>query len=68
VINTAHGEGARDEDFAIRRAAVERGVPCFSSLDTAAAVLAALRGSALDSAMRRFSDYRRSPPAHRAVA
>ncbi|MBI3743897.1 MAG: ATP-grasp domain-containing protein, partial [Chloroflexi bacterium] len=40
VINTAHGGRAPLRDgFHIRRAAVERRIPCFTSLDTAAAAI-----------------------------
>lgn len=40
VINsTTHGRVQESDGFAIRRAAVEYGIPCFTSLDTAAALL-----------------------------
>ncbi len=43
VINTEGQAGAAIRDgFAIRRAAVERGIPCFTSLDTVQALIAAL--------------------------
>ncbi|HEX9057358.1 MAG TPA: carbamoyl-phosphate synthase large subunit [Ktedonobacterales bacterium] len=52
VINTITGgrgpirEGIEIQDgFQIRRAAVESGIPCLTSLDTARAVVAALRGA-----------------------
>ncbi|MDP4127187.1 MAG: carbamoyl-phosphate synthase large subunit [Bacillota bacterium] len=40
VVNTTtHGRIQESDGFAIRRAAVEHGIPCFTSLDTAAALL-----------------------------
>lgn len=40
VVNTTtHGRVQESDGFAIRRAAVEHGIPCFTSLDTAAALL-----------------------------
>mgnify|MGYP001031360642 FL=1 len=44
VINTpTHGRRETSDGFKIRRAAVEHGIPCMTSLDTAAALLAAVR-------------------------
>ena len=43
VINTVtHGQQVKRDGFIIRRAAVENGIPCFTSLDTVRAYLAAL--------------------------
>jgi len=43
VLNTTtHGRVQASDGFAIRRAAVEHGIPCFTSLDTAAALLLVL--------------------------
>lgn len=43
VVNTTtHGRIQESDGFAIRRAAVEHGIPCFTSLDTAAALLQVL--------------------------
>jgi len=43
VVNTTtHGRVQQSDGFAIRRAAVEHGIPCFTSLDTAAALLQVL--------------------------
>lgn len=43
VVNTTtHGRVQESDGFAIRRAAVENGIPCFTSLDTAAALLQVL--------------------------
>lgn len=39
VNSTTHGRVQESDGFAIRRAAVEYGIPCFTSLDTAAALL-----------------------------
>ena len=46
VINTPGRDGAAVQDgFTIRRAAVERGIPCITSLDTARAIVRAARFS-----------------------
>jgi carbamoyl-phosphate synthase large subunit len=43
VLNTTtHGRKTASDGFAIRRAAVEQGIPCFTSLDTAEALLQVL--------------------------
>lgn len=43
VLNTTtHGRKIASDGFAIRRTAVEQGIPCFTSLDTAAAWLQVL--------------------------
>ncbi|EHQ91508.1 carbamoyl-phosphate synthase large subunit [Desulfosporosinus youngiae] len=43
VVNTTtHGRLQESDGFAIRRAAVEHGIPCFTSLDTAGALLQVL--------------------------
>ena len=43
VLNTTtHGRVQESDGFAIRRAAVEHGIPCFTSMDTAAALLQVL--------------------------
>jgi len=43
VLNTTtHARAQASDGFAIRRAAVEHGIPCFTSLDTAAALLLVL--------------------------
>jgi carbamoyl-phosphate synthase large subunit len=45
VVNTITGERTPLRDgFAIRRAAAEKGIPCFTSLDTIRAVVEALTG------------------------
>jgi carbamoyl-phosphate synthase large subunit len=50
VINTMEGRqtGTLRDGFHIRRAAVERRIPCFTSIDTAAAAASALVGGGLD--------------------
>jgi carbamoyl-phosphate synthase large subunit len=50
VINTMEGRqtGTLRDGFHIRRAAVERRIPCFTSVDTARAAAAALVGGGLD--------------------
>jgi len=43
VVNTTtHGRVQESDGFAIRRAAVEHGIPCFTNLDTAGALLQVL--------------------------
>ena len=45
VINTPHGGNRTESDgFKIRRCTVERNIPCFTSLDTAKALLSSLTG------------------------
>ncbi len=46
VINTPEGEQTATlrDGFQIRRAAAERRIPCFTSIDTASAAVAALAG------------------------
>ena len=63
VVNTVTGNRIPLRDgFQIRRAAAERRVPCFTSLDTArAAVEALVNGSQLYSAQP-ISDYRGKEP------
>ena len=64
VVNTVTGGGVPLRDgFQIRRAAAEKRMPCFTSLDTArAAVEALVNGSQIYSAQP-LSDYRRKEPA-----
>jgi len=64
VVNTISGGRAPLRDgFEIRRAAAERRIPCFTSLDTArAAVEALVNGSQVYSAQP-LPDYRRKEPA-----
>jgi carbamoyl-phosphate synthase large subunit len=64
VINTPTIGRAVDRDgFLIRRAAVEARVPCLTSLDTALAVVTALRASARTYDVAPLSSYRASAPA-----
>ena len=42
VINTGYSGSAMRDGFQIRRAAVERGIPCFTSLDTVRALVETL--------------------------
>ena len=59
VINTPTLGRTVDRDgFLIRRAAVESRVPCLTSLDTALAVVTALRASALTYDVAPLSAYR----------
>lgn len=48
VNTTTHGRVQESDGFAIRRAAVEHGIPCFTSLDTAAALLQVLESISPD--------------------
>jgi len=49
------------DGFEIRRAAVEARVPCLTSLDTALAVVTALRASAQSYSVAPLSEYRSAP-------
>jgi carbamoyl-phosphate synthase large subunit len=64
VVNTPTlGKTVDRDGFLIRRAAVEARVPCLTSLDTALAVVAALRASAVSYDVAPLSDYRSPIPA-----
>ena len=59
VINTPTlGKTVDRDGFLIRRAAVEARVPCLTSLDTALAVVTALRASAMTTNIAPLADYR----------
>ncbi|HET8570226.1 MAG TPA: carbamoyl-phosphate synthase large subunit [Candidatus Limnocylindria bacterium] len=59
VVNTpTFGKDIDRDGFLIRRAAVEARVPCLTSLDTALAVVQALRASAVSYAVAPLSEYR----------
>ncbi len=62
VINTVTG-GRRvlQDGFEIRRAAAERGLPCFTSLDTVRAVLDSLEGDHMGYSVRPMSEYLAEP-------
>jgi len=61
VINTPTLGRTVDRDgFLIRRAAVEARVPCLTSLDTALAVVTALRASAVTTTVAPLAEYRTS--------
>ena len=69
VINTPTLGRTVDRDgFLIRRAAVEARVPCLTSLDTALAVVTALRASALTYDVAPLSAYREAAPTGTAQA
>jgi len=69
VINTPTLGRTVDRDgFLIRRAAVEARVPCLTSLDTALAVVTALRASAITCDVAPLSAYRSAPTAGTAQA
>jgi carbamoyl-phosphate synthase large subunit len=59
VINTMEGRqtGTLRDGFHIRRAAVERRIPCFTSIDTARAAASALVGGGLDYNVRPLDGY-----------
>ncbi|MBI4304847.1 MAG: hypothetical protein HY678_00870, partial [Chloroflexi bacterium] len=58
VVNTVTGERRPLHDgFYIRRAAAERRIPCFTSLDTARAAVESLRETAQTYNVRRMSEY-----------
>jgi carbamoyl-phosphate synthase large subunit len=63
VINTPTLGRTVDRDgFLIRRAAVEARVPCLTSLDTALAVVTALRASAVTHSVAPLAEYRAQEP------
>jgi carbamoyl-phosphate synthase large subunit len=68
VVNTlTHGEEPRRDGFRIRREAVEHGIPCITSLDTATALAQVVEaqktwGSAVVYAVQDFQKYERSSP------
>ncbi|HKC90213.1 MAG TPA: ATP-grasp domain-containing protein, partial [Candidatus Limnocylindria bacterium] len=63
VINTpTQGKTVDRDGFLIRRAAVEARVPCLTSLDTALAVVTALRASAITSNIAPLAEYRALEP------
>jgi carbamoyl-phosphate synthase large subunit len=60
VINTPGSDHRTVADgFAIRRAAVEAGIPCLTSLDTATAIGQAMRAAAAGYTVQPLADYRR---------
>jgi len=63
VINTPTlGKTVDRDGFLIRRAAVEARVPCLTSLDTALAVVTALRASAVTTTVAPLAEYRALEP------
>jgi carbamoyl-phosphate synthase large subunit len=63
VINTPTlGKTVDRDGFLIRRAAVEARVPCLTSLDTALAVVTALRASAITTNVAPLAEYRALEP------
>ncbi len=61
VINTPGRDHRTVSDgFEIRRAAVEAGIPCLTSLDTAGAVVQALREAVGAYSVQPLADYRRA--------
>ncbi len=59
VLNTiSGGRGPIQDGFQIRRAAVERRIPCYTSLDTARAAVESLLQGAQAYSVRRLPDYR----------
>ena len=67
VVNTVTGDRATLQDgFAIRRAAVERRIPVFTSLDTARSAAESLVNGVGDFAVRPIHEYREAPEPSRA--
>ena len=58
----AGGQGFKD-GFEIRRAAVERRIPCLTSLDTAAALLESAAGAPGEMEVRTIDEWRSGVPA-----
>ncbi len=64
VVNTVTGEQIPMRDgFYIRRAAAERRIPCFTSIDTARAAVDALANNSLSYQVQPLPDYRNKRPA-----
>jgi carbamoyl-phosphate synthase large subunit len=69
VINTPEGRytGTLRDGFYIRRAATEKRIPCFTSVDTARAAVealtASLRGEGASYQVRPLAEYRAGAPA-----
>jgi len=64
VVNTTTGGHAPQRDgFYIRRAAAEKHIPCFTSLDTVRAAVETLSPSALTYTVQPLPDYRNKRPA-----
>ena len=63
VVNTLSGSEAAPmrDGFYIRRSAVERRIPCFTSLDTARTALEAVQGGGLRYTIQRHQDYLEKP-------
>ena len=59
VINTGYSGTALRDGFHIRRAAVERGIPCFTSLDTVRALVEALEKREKGYQVATIGQYRR---------
>jgi len=58
VVNTVTGErGPLSDGFEIRRAAVEKRIPCFTSLDTVKAVVDSLQGGEQTFSVKPMPDY-----------
>ena len=63
VVNTITGGHVPLRDgFEIRRSATEKRIPCFTSLDTLAALTEALAGGEQNYSVRPLADYRRAEP------
>ena len=61
VVNTVTGDREVLQDgFAIRRAATEARIPCFTSLDTARAAVESMVGSGADYSIKPLPEYRNS--------
>ncbi len=71
VVNTLAGESARTDQlrdgFEIRRTAVERRIPCFTSLDTARVVAECLASGALSYGVRTVQEYWSFDPATKRI-
>ncbi|MDP2719264.1 MAG: carbamoyl-phosphate synthase large subunit [Dehalococcoidia bacterium] len=63
VLNTTTGDRTPLRDgFEIRRAAVEKGIPCYTSLDTARAVAETMSNDVLSFNIQPLRDYLEKPP------
>jgi carbamoyl-phosphate synthase large subunit len=58
IVNTDSGErGPKSDGFEIRRAAIEKRIPCYTSLDTIRAVANAIKNGELTFSVQRMRDY-----------
>jgi carbamoyl-phosphate synthase large subunit len=68
VINTPRGRGARTDGWEIRRAAVERGIPCITTMTGASAAARAIGAKGTSGpSVRSLQELHRRPTGRRAA-